>query len=95
MRCSSGAGARRAGPARGGHHPDAARPGYHASDGSHLGSLAPLAEVYGVGGQTAEGLRLVAEALAHVDRVGERFYEAEVYRLKGDLVLRCGSCGPP
>jgi predicted ATPase len=51
-------------------------------------SLVPLAEPYGVGGQTAEGLRLVAEALAHVDRTGERFYEAEVYRLKGDLVLR-------
>ena len=50
--------------------------------------LALLAEVYGHAGQAEEGLRLLAEALAHVDTTGERFYAAEVYRLKGELLLR-------
>jgi predicted ATPase len=31
---------------------------------------------------------LLAEALAHVDTMGERQYAAEVYRLKGVLLLR-------
>ena len=39
-------------------------------------------------GQAEEGLRLLAEALALVDHTGERYYEAEVYRLKGELLLR-------
>jgi predicted ATPase len=50
--------------------------------------LALPAEAYGKSGQAEEGLRLVAEALAHVDHTGERYYEAEVYRLKGDLLLQ-------
>jgi predicted ATPase len=50
--------------------------------------LALLAEVYGHAGQAEEGLRLLAEALAHVDTTGERFYAAEVYRLTGELLLR-------
>jgi predicted ATPase len=50
--------------------------------------LAMLAEVYGKVGQTEEGLTALAEALATVDRTGERFYEAELYRLKGELTLQ-------
>jgi predicted ATPase len=50
--------------------------------------LALLAEAYGKGGQATEGLPLVAEALATADRTGERFYEAELYRLKGELSLQ-------
>jgi predicted ATPase len=50
--------------------------------------LALLAEAYGKGGQTEEGLRVLAEALAQVDHTGERYYEEEVYRLKGELLLR-------
>jgi class 3 adenylate cyclase/predicted ATPase len=50
--------------------------------------LALLAEVYGKGGQTEEGLSMVAEALDAVDSSGERFYEAELYRLKGQLTLQ-------
>jgi len=50
--------------------------------------LALLAEVYGEIGQAAEGLTLLAEALAQVDKTGERFYEAELYRLKGQLTLQ-------
>jgi TOMM system kinase/cyclase fusion protein len=50
--------------------------------------LALLAEAYGKVGQPEEGLALLAEALAMVDKTGERFYEAELYRLKGQLTLQ-------
>jgi predicted ATPase len=39
-------------------------------------------------GQTEEGLQMVDEALAVVGRTGERFYEAELYRLRGELTLQ-------
>jgi predicted negative regulator of RcsB-dependent stress response len=39
-------------------------------------------------GQTNEGLTVVAEALALVDKNGLRIFEAELYRLKGDLTLQ-------
>ena len=32
-------------------------------------------------------MQVVAEALAHVGATGERLYEAELYRLKGELTL--------
>jgi tetratricopeptide (TPR) repeat protein len=50
--------------------------------------LALLAEAYGRTGQTEEGLSVLAEALTLVDKTGERFYEAELYRLKGALILQ-------
>jgi predicted ATPase len=46
-----------------------------------------LAEAYGSIGQTAEGLSLLAEALATVDRTGERGWAAELHRLQGELLL--------
>ncbi len=49
--------------------------------------LSLIAEAYGEVGRAAEGLTLLAEALTHVDKTGERYYEAEVYRLKGELTL--------
>jgi predicted ATPase len=49
--------------------------------------LALLAEAYGKEGQAEEGLAVLAEALGTVDKSGERFYEAELYRLKGELTL--------
>jgi predicted ATPase len=49
--------------------------------------LALLAEVYGTIGQPEEGLPALAEALTAVDKTGERFYEAELHRLKGELLL--------
>jgi predicted ATPase len=49
--------------------------------------LALLAETYGKGGRVEEGLTVLTEALTVVDRTGERFYEAELYRLKGELLL--------
>jgi len=50
-------------------------------------NLALLAEVYGKAGRREEGLTTLAEALAIVDKTGERMYEAELYRLKGELTL--------
>jgi adenylate cyclase len=49
--------------------------------------LAWVAEVFGKVGQAEEGLTLLAEALAHVERTGERLCEAEIHRLKGELLL--------
>jgi predicted ATPase len=50
--------------------------------------LASLAEAYGKVGQVEEGLTVLAEALAHVYKTGERVSEAELYRIKGELVLQ-------
>jgi predicted ATPase len=50
--------------------------------------LALLAEAYGKVGQTEEGLNALAEALAAAGKTGERWYEAELYRLKGQLTLQ-------
>ena len=54
----------------------------------HPHFLAILARAYAEGGQATEGLSTVAEALAIIDRSGERLYEAELYRLKGELLLK-------
>jgi TOMM system kinase/cyclase fusion protein len=59
--------------------------------GAELGRphrLALLAEAYGEVGQKEAGLTVLAEALAVVDKTGELFWEAELYRLKGELLLR-------
>src|SRR5439155_11385535 len=50
--------------------------------------LALLAEAYGILGQTEEGLTALAEALALVHKTRECAYEAELYRLKGELSLQ-------
>ena len=52
--------------------------------------LALLAGAHGIVGQTAEGLDAIAEALAQVASTNERFYEAEIYRVKGELLLQHG-----
>jgi predicted ATPase len=46
-----------------------------------------LAEAYLKDGQIEEGLATVAEAAAFVDRTEERYYEAELWRIKGELLL--------
>ena len=51
-------------------------------------SLALLAEAYRRMGQAEAGLRVLQEALALVDKHDERFYEAELHRLQGELLLR-------
>jgi predicted ATPase len=50
--------------------------------------LALLTEAYGVAGQTEEGLTVLAEALTLVGGTGDRMWEAELYRLKGQLTLQ-------
>ncbi len=52
--------------------------------------LALQAEIYGKMGQLEEGLAALAEASALMQRTGEQWYEAELYRLKGELTLRAG-----
>jgi predicted ATPase len=67
----------------------------YTATGAKLGLssfLVMLAELYAIGGRWAEGLDALDLAAAHVDRTGERYYEAEVERLKGEL--RRGEGGP-
>jgi predicted ATPase len=49
--------------------------------------LALLAEAYGQEGQIEAGLAALSEALAAVQATGERWGEAELYRLRGELLL--------
>ena len=53
--------------------------------------LALLAEAYGKMGLAEEGLTLLAEALAAAEITGERWSEAELHRLKGELLVQSGS----
>ena len=50
--------------------------------------LALLAQARGKDGQVEDWLSTVVEALAFVERTEERYYEAELYRLKGELLLQ-------
>jgi len=50
--------------------------------------LALLAEALDKAGHGAESLRVLEAALQVADRHGERYYEAELYRLKGELLLK-------
>jgi predicted ATPase len=50
--------------------------------------LALLAEAYGTIGQPAAGLEVLVEALTRVDATRDRWYEPELYRLKGALLLQ-------
>src|SRR5207245_4285967 len=50
--------------------------------------LALLAEAYGMMEQPETGLTMLTEALALVDTTGEHWYEPELYRLKGALLLQ-------
>jgi class 3 adenylate cyclase/predicted ATPase len=62
----------------------------YQATGAELGRpwfLALLTEAYGKAGQAEEGLHVVAEALAAAANIGEGFFEAERYRLKGELLL--------
>jgi predicted ATPase len=49
--------------------------------------LALLAEAYGHSQQAEEALEVVAEALALVAKTGEGWWEAELYRLRGEFLL--------
>ena len=47
-----------------------------------------LAEAHGKAGKPEEGLQEIAKDLAFVESSGERFVEAELYRIKGELLLK-------
>src|SRR5262245_28095849 len=50
------------------------------------GHLGLIAEALGVAGRASEGLAYIADALAQVERTGERCHEAELHRLRGELL---------
>jgi predicted ATPase len=50
--------------------------------------LALLAEAHGIMRQPEAGLTVLTEALTLVDTTGERLCEAELYRLRGELLLQ-------
>jgi predicted ATPase len=50
--------------------------------------MGQLANVYGKAKQPEEGLGVLAEALAIVEQTGERYHEAELHRLQGELLLK-------
>ena len=50
--------------------------------------LGLLAEAYGTMGQAKEGLSVLTEALAAAHNSREGYYEAQLHRLKGELLLQ-------
>jgi adenylate cyclase len=61
--------------------------------GVRLGSslmLVALAEMEFLRGRAKEGLAAIDEAFAFADKTDERFCEAEIHRLKGELLLFAG-----
>jgi predicted ATPase len=51
-------------------------------------NLATLAELCAMAGRIEEGLRALAEALRRLEQSGECFWEAEIYRVRGELLLK-------
>src|SRR5216684_297876 len=56
-------------------------------------NLAQLAEACGKAGRIDEGLELIAEALEVAQEKGERWWEAEILRLRGELLLKRNPSG--
>ena len=70
--------------------------GTHRSLGGELARpffLALLAEARGQAGKIQDSIAVLNEALECVEKTGERIYEAELYKQKGDLVLRDSGSG--
>ena len=53
--------------------------------------LGRLAEAFGIDGQVEKGLATLVEALDFVGKTRECYYEAELYRLQGELSLQIHS----
>jgi predicted ATPase len=68
--------------------------GFHAwrtvppGGGWHSWVFGLLAEMYAEEGNAEEGLAVLARMLEMVEKGGDRWYEAELYRLKGQLMLQ-------
>jgi predicted ATPase len=56
--------------------------------------LALLAEADGEVGQAEEGLHILVEASSHLDKTQDRWVEAELSRLRGDLLLAVSPDNP-
>jgi predicted ATPase len=56
---------------------------------------AMLAEAFMRARRIEESLSYLDEALTIISRTGERYYEAEIYRLKGALLLQFAACDQP
>jgi tetratricopeptide (TPR) repeat protein len=50
-------------------------------------TIATLAHTYGQMGRRDEALVMLDQALGHIERTGEKLDEAEMFRLKGDVLL--------
>lgn len=61
------------------------------TDIAQMHILVRLAEAYKMGGRYAEGLRALHEARSMKDQNEARYYEAELYRLTGELLLHASS----
>jgi serine/threonine protein kinase/predicted ATPase len=57
--------------------------------------LALLADVLARRGQVPEGLDVLAESLALVEQTGEGLFEAELHRLRGELLLQYAASDEP
>ena len=55
--------------------------------------LAAMAEAYAGMGQVERGIDILDAAQAEIVRTGERWWEPEIHRLKGDLILKSRSVG--
>lgn len=66
---------------------------YRATGSEYLlsGFFTMLAEVSKKAGQYEEGLEALSDGTSFVSSTGERFYEAEIHRLKGELLLLQGA----
>jgi predicted ATPase len=53
-------------------------------------SLSLLANAHGKAGQPEAGLAVIAEALDAADKTGERLDEAELHRVRGEVLLKLG-----
>jgi predicted ATPase len=60
--------------------------------GGRTSYFALLAGSYAMTEQPQEGKNVLAEAQTHLERSGERFWEAELDRLEGELLLTQGEC---
>lgn len=56
--------------------------------------LTLLAEAYGQAGRIEEGLQVLDAAFAETELYGERRYEAEIHRLRGELLMQIGNANP-
>jgi predicted ATPase len=58
------------------------------TEGRRSLTAAMLAEAHGRAGQAEAGVHVLAEVFTTLEASGERWYEAELHRLKGELLLQ-------